>query len=126
MVNVTRVCRRPLRSTTSPTPPAAQGTKTSRMNSNVVLASTAASAGAITSSSRAPRYSIDLGGQGFMSFPCYHPCCQCCYQRLRIPTSLGRGSNSVGGNSSDYFFQCLNSCSNPRHVATIDHNLHAK
>ncbi|HXI67116.1 MAG TPA: hypothetical protein VNH41_04195, partial [Steroidobacteraceae bacterium] len=68
----------------------------------------------------------DLGGQGFMSSPCYHPCCQCCYQRLRIPTSLGRGSNSVGGNSSDYFFQCLNSCSNPRHVATIDHNLHAK
>src|SRR5262249_14920110 len=117
MVNVIRVCRRPLRSTTSPNPPAAQGTKTSRLISAVLLVSTAALAGAIARGSRAPRYSI-----GFMSPPCY----QCWYRHSRVPTSLSFGCNSFGGNSSDHFFQCLNRCRDPGHVTAIDDDLHAK
>jgi len=47
MVNVSKVCSGPLRSTISPAPPAAHGTKTERVISLLVLDSTAALAGDI-------------------------------------------------------------------------------
>ena len=55
IVNVINVCKGPLRSTSSPAPPAAQGTKTVRVISDISLICFAALAWTVKSASAANR-----------------------------------------------------------------------
>src|SRR4029077_7596238 len=66
IVNEIRVCRGPVRSTTSPAPPAAQGMKTVRLRSVLSLTSTAALAETITIASTITMHIVTLGIWVFM------------------------------------------------------------